>query len=105
MMSWAKATFYRVVRTGAQAAIGAIGAAAVFSEIAWDEVGGVVAIAMLLSFLMALAGLPETPERAPLEGAVDDQQGQTVREVVLVALIAAAVCFAILVILDLIQIT
>ena len=100
-MSWIKATFYRVIRTGAQAAIGAIGAAAAFSQVHWDEVAGVVGIAMLISFLMALAGLPETPDRAPLEQEVDEQQGQSI---LVVAAVAAVVCFLLLLALDVIHI-
>ena len=98
MMSWVKATFYRVVRTGAQAAIGAIGAAAVFSQIRWDEVAGVVGIAMLLAFLMALACLPETPQDGPLENL-----GERGQSILVVAAIAAVVCFLLLLALDLSQ--
>lgn len=58
---WLRATLIRMIRTGAQAAIGAIGAAAVFAEVQWDVVGGVTVLAMIVTFLTCLAGLPEAP--------------------------------------------
>jgi hypothetical protein len=72
-MSFIKATFIRALRTAAQVAIGAIGAAAAFSDVRWDVVGGTVALAAILSVLTSIAtGLPESNEPAPITGAVGD---------------------------------
>ena len=63
LKNWLKAATIRAARTAAQAAIGAIGAATVFSEVDWKVVGGTVLLATILSYLTSLAGLPEvTPE-------------------------------------------
>ena len=60
---WLKAATIRAIKTAAQAAIGAIGAATVFSEVDWKVVGGTVVLATILSYLTSLAGLPEvTPK-------------------------------------------
>lgn len=57
--NWLKAATIRAIRTAAQAAIGAIGAATVFSEVDWRVVGGTVLLAAIMSYLTSLAGLPE----------------------------------------------
>ena len=63
IVKWLKAATIRAIKTAAQAAIGAIGAATVFSEVDWKVVGGTVLLATILSYLTSLAGLPEvTPE-------------------------------------------
>jgi hypothetical protein len=72
--SWAKAALIRMIRTGAQAALGFIGASAVLADVAWDVVLGGTALAMIVSLLMSLAGLPETTEDAPLEHKRDGGQ-------------------------------
>lgn len=59
LKKWLKAATIRAARTAAQAAIGAIGAATVFSEVDWKVVGGTVLLATILSYLTSLAGLPE----------------------------------------------
>lgn len=56
---WFKAATIRAIKTAAQAAIGAIGAATVFAEVDWKVVGGTVLLATILSYLTSLAGLPE----------------------------------------------
>ena len=56
---WLKAATIRAIKTAAQAAIGAIGAATVFSEVDWKVVGGTALLATILSYLTSLAGLPE----------------------------------------------
>jgi len=60
-VKWAKAATVRAVKTAAQAAIGAIGAATVFSGVDWRVVGGTVLVAAISSYLTSLAGLPEAP--------------------------------------------
>jgi len=59
LKKWLKAATIRAIKTAAQAAIGAIGAATVFSEVNWPVVGGTVLLATILSYLTSLAGLPE----------------------------------------------
>jgi heme A synthase len=66
-LTWLHAALLRMIRTGAQAAIGIIGASAVVSEVAWDLVVSGTCLAMILSFLMSLTGLPETTEDGPLQ--------------------------------------
>ena len=59
---WLKAATIRAIKTAAQAAIGAIGAATVFSEVDWRVVGGTALLATIVSYLTSLAGLPEVKE-------------------------------------------
>lgn len=59
---WLKAATIRAIKTAAQAAIGAIGAATVFAEVDWRVVGGTVLLATILSYLTSLAGLPEVDQ-------------------------------------------
>ncbi len=59
---WWRAAAVRAVRTVAQAAIGAIGAAAVWGEVDWRVVASAAALAGVLSLLTSVAGLPEAAE-------------------------------------------
>ncbi len=59
MKKWIKAASIRAIKTAAQTAIGAIGAATVFNGVDWRVVGGTVLLATITSFLTSLAGLPE----------------------------------------------
>ncbi|MBQ3329728.1 MAG: hypothetical protein IJG87_00955 [Ruminococcus sp.] len=52
----------RALRTFAQTAAAAIGAAALFSEVSWIEVLSASALAAVLSLLMSVGGLPEVKE-------------------------------------------
>lgn len=61
-IKWLKAATVRAVKTAAQTAIGAIGAATVFSGVDWKVVGGTVLLATVMSYLTSLAGLPEATE-------------------------------------------
>lgn len=56
---WWRASLVRCVRTIAQAAIAAIGTAAMFSEVNWLVVGSTALLAGVLSLLTSIAGLPE----------------------------------------------
>lgn len=56
---WFKAAGIRAVRTVAQAALGAIGSTAMFSEVDWMVVGSTALLAGVLSLLTSVSGLPE----------------------------------------------
>lgn len=58
-INWAKAAGMRAIRTVAQAAIGAIGSAAMMGEVNWVVVGSTAALAGAVSLLTSVAGLPE----------------------------------------------
>lgn len=59
---WFKAALLRALRTFAQTAAAAIGAAALLSEVSWVEVLSASALAAVLSLLMSVGGLPEVKE-------------------------------------------
>lgn len=59
---WFKAALMRALRTFAQTAAAAIGAAALFSEVNWVQVLSASALAAVLSMLMSVGGLPEVKE-------------------------------------------
>ena len=61
-MKWFKAAAIRAIRTIAQAAVAAIGTAAVISEIDWKYIISASLLAGILSILTSLAGLPEVKE-------------------------------------------
>lgn len=60
--AWWKAAGIRALKTVAQAALGAIGTAALIGEVNWIAVASAAAMAGVLSLLMSLAGLPELKE-------------------------------------------
>lgn len=59
---WSRAAAIRCVKTIAQAAIGAIGTAAVMADINWKYIASASILAGVLSLLTSLAGLPEVKE-------------------------------------------
>ena len=59
---WAKAAGVRAIKTVAQAAVAAIGSAAVINTVDWRTVIGTAALAGVASLLTSLAGLPELEE-------------------------------------------
>lgn len=59
---WIKAAGVRAVKTVAQAAVGAIGGAAVLGAVDWRVVVSTAALAGVLSLLTSVAGLPELEE-------------------------------------------
>lgn len=61
-ITWAKAAGIRAIKTVAQSAIGAVGAAAVFSEVDWKIVASTALLSGILSLLTSVAGLPEIKE-------------------------------------------
>lgn len=58
-IKWAKAAGIRAVKTMAQSAIGAIGAAATMGAVDWRIVGSTALLAGVLSLLTSVAGIPE----------------------------------------------
>lgn len=56
---WWRAAGIRAVRTIAQAAIAAIGAATVLDSVNWPVVASTAVLSGLLSLLTSIAGLPE----------------------------------------------
>ena len=58
-MTWIKAAAVRAIKTVAQAAVAAIGSAAVMGEVNWAMVGSTAALAGILSLITSVAGLPE----------------------------------------------
>lgn len=58
-IEWCKKASVRAVKTMAQAAIGAIGAAATMGAVDWRVVGSTAALAGVLSLLTSVAGIPE----------------------------------------------
>lgn len=61
---WLKAAAIRAIKTIAQAAVAAIGTAAVISEVDWKYIVSASLLAGILSFLTSLAGLPEVDKEA-----------------------------------------
>ncbi|MGN0404454.1 MAG: holin [Bariatricus sp.] len=59
---WLKAAGIRAIKTVAQSAIGAIGAAAYLGEVQWPVVASTAALSGILSLLTSVAGLPECSE-------------------------------------------
>ena len=58
-IKWAKAAGIRAVKTMAQSAIGAIGAAATLGAVDWRIVGSTAVLAGVVSILTSVAGIPE----------------------------------------------
>lgn len=57
--AWALAALVRSIKTAAQAAVAAIGSAAVIQDVDWRVLAGTVALSFTLSWLTSLAGVPE----------------------------------------------
>lgn len=58
-IEWCKKASVRAVKTMAQSAIGAIGAAATMGAVDWRIVGSTAVLAGVLSVLTSVAGIPE----------------------------------------------
>lgn len=58
-IKWAKAAAIRAVKTMAQSAIGAIGAAVTLGTVDWRIVGSTAVLAGVVSLLTSVAGIPE----------------------------------------------
>lgn len=59
---WAKAAAVRAVKTMAQAALGAMGAATVIAAVDWRMVVSTAVVAGVASVLTSVAGIPEVEE-------------------------------------------
>lgn len=59
IMKWIKAAGIRALKTMAQAAVAAIGTAAVMGEVNWPMTVSASVLAGILSLLTSAAGLPE----------------------------------------------
>ena len=57
--TWWRAAGVRAIKTWAQAAVAAIGASAVLSDVNWITVVSTAVLAGVLSLLTSVAGLPE----------------------------------------------
>lgn len=62
IVKWLKAAGIRAIRTVAQAALGAMGGAALLGDVNWVVVGSTALLAGIISILMSIAGLPEVKE-------------------------------------------
>lgn len=58
-VEWCKKAGIRAVKTMAQAAIGAIGAAVTLGAVDWRVVGSTAVLAGVVSVLTSVAGIPE----------------------------------------------
>ena len=58
-IKWIKRATVRAVKTMAQSAIGAIGAAATLGAVDWHIVGSTAVLAGVVSILTSVAGIPE----------------------------------------------
>lgn len=72
---WVLAATVRAAKTGAQAAVGIIGAAAAMGQVDWALVGSGALLAMVVSYLTSVAGLPEVDGGASLPTMVNQVEG------------------------------
>lgn len=70
---WWKAAGIRAVKTFAEAAIAAIGTAAVMWEVDWKYTLSAALLAAIISILVSLAGLPEV-EDEPIKVSADEYE-------------------------------
>lgn len=62
--TWIKAAGVRMLKTGAQAAVAAIGTTAtMIGQVSWTAVVSTALLSMALSFLTSLGGLPEVSDK------------------------------------------
>lgn len=64
LKKWALAALVRAVKTAAQAAVAAIGAATIFTAVDWSVVGMTALLSFVLSILTSIVGLPEVDDGA-----------------------------------------
>ena len=61
---WVRAAAVRAVKTGAQTAVAMIPVGVGVSEVGWIGVAGTAALAMIVSLLTSVAGIPEVDNGA-----------------------------------------
>lgn len=62
---WLRAAIIRAIKTFAQTMVGSIAVGAAFHEIDWIRALSVSGVALVLSMLTSLAGLPEVKVKQP----------------------------------------
>ena len=62
--AWIKAAGVRALKTAAQTAVAIIGTSAALYEVDWALCGSAALLAMLLSLLTSVAGIPEVEDGA-----------------------------------------
>lgn len=91
---WARAALIRAIRTGAQAALGFIGASTLLAEVDWAVILSGSAMAMLASILTSLAGLPEADDgTSPITPRGGDN-GQSAIFIVLIVIMVIVLVLA-----------
>ena len=69
-INWLKSAGIRALKTAAQAAVGAIGASALLTEVDWMVVLSTALLSGVVSILTSIAGIPEVPAEST-EGSAD----------------------------------
>ena len=70
MKDWIKAAAVRAAKTGAQVAIAMIPVGAALGEVSWPYIASVAGVAMIVSLLTSVMGIPEVDGGAPLREIV-----------------------------------
>lgn len=60
-VNWLKSAGIRALKTTAQAAVGAIGASALFTDVDWAVVASTALLSGIVSLLTSISGIPEVP--------------------------------------------
>mgnify|MGYP005768812769 CR=1 FL=1 len=70
-INWLKSAGIRALKTTAQAAVGAIGASALLTEVDWMVVLSTALLSGVVSILTSIAGIPEVPAETTTEDTAD----------------------------------
>lgn len=68
-INWLKSAGIRALKTTAQAAVGAIGASALLTEVDWMVVLSTALLSGVVSILTSIAGIPEVPAESTEDSA------------------------------------